>query len=141
MEMKIQLICVIISVMMRCSYLLFVGFPVLLYLLIRGVDITKVSLILFSFSFFFFLSYKRCFFFVWLFFFFLFLFFIIYFFYFIYYYYFFFFSGIASETDDFEKRGVYVGLVGARFEKSNHMESTHIVVAKRNDEEAGYGKS
>uniref|UniRef100_A0A7S4PK94 Uncharacterized protein n=1 Tax=Paramoeba aestuarina TaxID=180227 RepID=A0A7S4PK94_9EUKA len=50
-------------------------------------------------------------------------------------------QGIASDTDDYEERGVYVGLVGARFEKTDRMESTHIVVAKRNNEEAGYGKN
>ena len=33
-----------------------------------------------------------------------------------------------------------MGLVGARFEKTDQMESTQIVISKRCSEEAGYGK-
>ena len=37
-------------------------------------------------------------------------------------------SGIKSTCDDFEQQGIFVGLVGARFEKPGLMEWQHIIV-------------
>ena len=49
--------------------------------------------------------------------------------------------GVADTFEEFEEEGVYVGLVGARFEKTDQMESTQMVISQRTTEEAGYGKS
>ena len=43
--------------------------------------------------------------------------------------------GIKSRTDDYEQIGVYVGLVGARFEKPGYMEWQHIVVTSDRDQQ------
>jgi len=37
-------------------------------------------------------------------------------------------KGIEGKKDEFETEGIYVGLVGARFEKPGYMEHKHIIV-------------
>lgn len=48
--------------------------------------------------------------------------------------------GEKGKVGEFEQKGVYTGLVGARFEKENKMEWPHMVVtAEQNIPENGYG--
>ena len=48
--------------------------------------------------------------------------------------------GIKLEDENFERRGVFVAMVGARFERKEVMESQHILISKnQNKEENGYG--
>ncbi|MBP6892142.1 DUF4804 domain-containing protein [Candidatus Babeliales bacterium] len=44
-------------------------------------------------------------------------------------------KGIKSKNNDYEKEGVFVGLVGARFEKPNLMEWQHIIVTSERDKD------
>lgn len=49
-------------------------------------------------------------------------------------------AGIKSKKDNFQKTGVYTGLVGARFERPELMESSHMLVTEnQNKKENGYG--
>ena len=49
---------------------------------------------------------------------------------------------VAGEPDSFEEDGVYVGLVGARFERHGRMEWAHMIVTPtQNTTENGYGSS
>lgn len=49
-------------------------------------------------------------------------------------------NGIKSRIKDFEEHGVYIGAVGARFEKQNVMEWKHIIITQtQNAEKNGYG--
>ncbi len=47
---------------------------------------------------------------------------------------------VPGDNDSFEREGVYVGLVGARFEKPNYMEWQHMIITpEQNRQENGYG--
>lgn len=49
-------------------------------------------------------------------------------------------EGIAEKAGSYESKGVYVGMVGARFEKPSQMEYSHLLVTKKqNTVENGYG--
>eukprot|EP01101_Sappina_pedata_P006569 TRINITY_DN3291_c0_g1_i1.p1 TRINITY_DN3291_c0_g1~~TRINITY_DN3291_c0_g1_i1.p1 ORF type:complete len:472 (-),score=115.20 TRINITY_DN3291_c0_g1_i1:85-1461(-) len=45
----------------------------------------------------------------------------------------------TASLREVEQQGIYVGLVGARFEKANLMESQHILVSKNSTKENGFG--
>lgn len=48
---------------------------------------------------------------------------------------------VPQDPNDFESKGIYVGLVGARFEKEGFMEWQHMIVTKeQNTGKNGYGK-
>ena len=50
-------------------------------------------------------------------------------------------NGKKQTNSNFERMGVYVGTVGARFEVFDRMESQHILISKTfNKEENGFGK-
>jgi hypothetical protein len=40
-------------------------------------------------------------------------------------------SGKKMEVGDFEEKGIHIGLIGARFEKNDKMESQHIIISKK----------
>lgn len=44
-------------------------------------------------------------------------------------------NGIKSNSNDYEKEGIFAGLVGARFEKPNRMEWQHIIVTPNRNTE------
>jgi hypothetical protein len=47
-----------------------------------------------------------------------------------------------QKDDEYERQGVYVGMVGARFEVLEQMESQHILISRYlNTEENGYGRN
>jgi len=49
-------------------------------------------------------------------------------------------KGVVSGNADYQKQGIYMGLVGARFEKQNVMEYSLMVISKdQNKAEHGYG--
>lgn len=48
-------------------------------------------------------------------------------------------NGNATSEKTHETKGIYVGMVGARFEKPGLMEYAHMVVTKKNTAENGYG--
>jgi hypothetical protein len=51
-------------------------------------------------------------------------------------------DALAAKDDNFEKTGVYVGLVGARFEREKLMEWQHMMISPtQNTENNGYGLS
>ena len=51
-------------------------------------------------------------------------------------------KGVPGTPDSFEKEGVYVGLVGARFERPGRMEWAHMIVSpEQNTVANGYGVS
>ncbi len=50
-------------------------------------------------------------------------------------------QGIKGEEGSYEKKGIYVGMVGARFEKPGYMEWRHMIVSpKQNTPKNGYGR-
>jgi len=50
-------------------------------------------------------------------------------------------SNIGHRREEHEEQGVFVGLVGARFERQGKMEWQHIMITERqNTLENGYGK-
>lgn len=51
-------------------------------------------------------------------------------------------KGALGDVDTFESKGVYVGMVGARFERPSLMEYSHLLVTQeQNTTENGYGAS
>ena len=51
-------------------------------------------------------------------------------------------NGIKDTPKSFEEYGIYVGLVGARFEKPNVMEWQHMIITpEQNTQDNGYGKN
>lgn len=44
-------------------------------------------------------------------------------------------SAVKSKSDDYEKEGIFVGMVGARFEKPGLMEWQHIIVTPQRDQD------
>ena len=50
--------------------------------------------------------------------------------------------GNEDSEGSFEKYGVYVGIIGARFERTDLMESQHMLITKvNNNPQKGYGKN
>eukprot|EP01004_Peranema_trichophorum_P003787 NODE_2754_length_1501_cov_96.854136_g2375_i0.p1 GENE.NODE_2754_length_1501_cov_96.854136_g2375_i0~~NODE_2754_length_1501_cov_96.854136_g2375_i0.p1 ORF type:complete len:434 (-),score=68.87 NODE_2754_length_1501_cov_96.854136_g2375_i0:146-1447(-) len=49
-------------------------------------------------------------------------------------------SGIPSTKQDYVRSGVYVALVGARFERAEYMEAQHMLVRPQCNKEQGYGE-